>query len=399
MTSLKVLDIISSLEEWAQSVPQELRDDDSLRKRLFDVVQKLVSNVETPAETSQRLLYLPCEIMGAKIGGDLDIFSLLAASNKPLSTEHIAKSCGAEPRLLLRLLKYMSSIAMVNEADTSFWSPSNITRNLASRHSAAGINHVHDSVMPAYHALPSWLKRREYKTPTAKNDTPFAQGHGALPETTFFSWLEQHPYNATEFNIFMGVHRTGVKTWLDHDEICHALHNTHEAEVKENEVAFVDVGGGIGQQCKALRAKYPELKGRVILQDLPQVIHEAEVDGTIEAISIDFLEHQPVHSANVYYLRSVLRDWPDAQCRTILGHIRDAMAAHSLIFIDEIVLPDRGAHKFSTQLDLTMLAMLNGEARTESHWRTLLGSLGFKVQDIIVYQKAGSEAVIIATKK
>ena len=75
------------------------------------------------------------------------------------------------------------------------------------------------------------------------------------------------------------------------------------------------------------------------------------------------------------------------------------MAAHSLIFIDEIVLPDRGAHKVETQLDLTMLSMLNGEARTESHWRRLLYESGLKVQDIVFYQNAGSEGVIIAKKE
>ncbi|KAF2194084.1 S-adenosyl-L-methionine-dependent methyltransferase [Zopfia rhizophila CBS 207.26] len=399
MTSTKLLDTISSLEELARSAPQELHDQDGLRKRLLDAVQKLVPEIETPAEMSQRLLYLPCEIMGAKIGVDLDIFNVLSASDRPLSTEELAQNCGAESALLLRLLKYMSSVRLIKESDTGLWVPSNMTRNLASRHSAAGVNHVHDSVMPAYHALPSWLNRRGYKTPTAKTDTPFAQGHGASPDQSFFSWLQVHPYNATEFNIFMGVHRTGMKTWLDQGKIHGSLCKAHEAGGDENGAMFVDVGGGIGQQCKALRARYPELKGRIILQDLPQVIQKADVGDDIEAMSMDFFEGQPIKSATVYYLRSILRDWPDAQCRTILGHIRDAMAAHSLIFIDELVLPDRGAHKVETQLDMTMLSMLNGEARTESHWRRLLEESGLKVQDIVSYQNAGSEAVIVAKGK
>lgn len=37
-------------------------------------------------------------------------------------------------------------------------------------------------------------------------------------------------------------------------------------------VLMVDVGGAFGQQCIWLRKKYPGLKGRVVLQDLPATV-------------------------------------------------------------------------------------------------------------------------------
>lgn len=60
MASVSVQDAISALERFADEVPQELRDDEQLRKRLFDAVQKLVPEVETPPEMCQRLLYSVC---------------------------------------------------------------------------------------------------------------------------------------------------------------------------------------------------------------------------------------------------------------------------------------------------------------------------------------------------
>lgn len=92
------------------------------------------------------------------------------------------------------------------------------------------------------------------------------------------------------------------------------------------------------------------------------------------------------------------KDWPDEPCEIILGHIRDAMGVHSLILIDELVLPDRGANKVETQLDMTMLSMLNGEARSESHWRNLLKAADLVIEDILLYQETGREAVIVAKK-
>jgi hypothetical protein len=58
MGSANVLDIICGLEELARSPPLELRRDPVLRRRLYDAVQKLVPEVETAVEMSQRLLYM-----------------------------------------------------------------------------------------------------------------------------------------------------------------------------------------------------------------------------------------------------------------------------------------------------------------------------------------------------
>jgi hypothetical protein len=227
-------------------------------------------------------------MMGAKIGVDLNVFEILATSDRPLSTVELAIATCVEPDLLLRLLKFMSSIGLIKEVQSNLWGPSNATRNLASRHIAAGVNHKyvkislsiqtpfdlafhvltrscrHDNVMPAWHALPSWLNRRDYKSPTATTNTPFSQGHGAPPEQSFFSWLKEHPWNANEFNLFMNVHRTGVKTWLDLREVVELFQwdlamlyaNFSPKNDPAKQYVFVDVGGGIGQQCKVWIRSY-----------------------------------------------------------------------------------------------------------------------------------------------
>lgn len=35
--------------------------------------------------------------------------------------------------------------------------------------------------------------------------------------------------------------------------------------ISPDDIVFVDVGGGIGQQCALLKKKYPKLLGRVVL--------------------------------------------------------------------------------------------------------------------------------------
>ncbi|KAH7309201.1 hypothetical protein B0I35DRAFT_482927 [Stachybotrys elegans] len=153
--------------------------------------------------------------------------------------------------------------------------------------------------MPAYLALPQYLRDHNYQLPLDKADTPLALGHGLAPGETFFDFVRSNPKNAAYFNKFMKVHRTGVQTWLDKPEIMNKiLQNSIRGNLASHDVPkfiFVDVGGGMGQQCKALLARYPTLSGRVMLQDLHEVVSKADVGKNVEIMAIDFFKSQPGH--------------------------------------------------------------------------------------------------------
>lgn len=59
-------------------------------------------------------------------------------------------------------------------------------------------------------------------------------------------------------------------------------------------VMFVDVGGGYGQRAVALRKDFPQLPGKIIVQDLPMSIDRApQVEG-VEFQVHDFFTEQPI---------------------------------------------------------------------------------------------------------
>lgn len=83
-----------------------------------------------------------------------------------------------------------------------------------------------------------------------------------------------------------------LPTWLD----AVAFDTEVVQGASPEDVVFVDVGGGNGSQCAALKKAFPELTGRLILQDRPAVLEKAlEVEG-MELMAHDFLTEQPVHS-------------------------------------------------------------------------------------------------------
>lgn len=106
---------------------------------------------------------------------------------------------------------------------------------------------------------------------------------------------------------------------------------------------LVDIGGGTGQVLQDFQKDVPEYTGRLVLQEIPEVVAAATekgvgADGRIELQVHDFFTPQPIRGARAYFMRSVLHDWPDEQCRKILGHLKGAMEpGYSKILISDCV--------------------------------------------------------------
>jgi len=91
----------------------------------------------------------------------------------------------------------------------------------------------------------------------------------------------------------------------------------------ESNVAIVDVGGSKGHVLQDVKTHLPGLRGRLILQDLPGVLADVEIEG-VDAMPYDFLrEQQPVQGAAVYLFRQVFLNWSDENGLRILKNTRE----------------------------------------------------------------------------
>lgn len=68
----------------------------------------------------------------------------------------------------------------------------------------------------------------------------------------------------------------------------------------------------------------------------------ADLQGRIEFMTHDFFHPQPVKGADVYLLRWILHDWPDAYCVKILRALRPALKKNVRVLVAEAVMPPRG---------------------------------------------------------
>lgn len=153
-------------------------------------------------------------------------------------------------------------------------------------------------------------------------------------------------------------------------------------KMETNEVLYVDVGGNVGYDLQAFQKRFPDHRGRFVLQDLPENISKARdiLSGSgIECMEHDFFTPQPIKGAKVYYLGGIIHDWPMGQAKRILSNIAAAMDQESTIIVDEMPLPDEKAPLDLVTYDVLMMLNVSGIERTIGDWRDLLDSCGLEL--------------------
>lgn len=84
----------------------------------------------------------------------------------------------------------------------------------------------------------------------------------------------------------------------------------------------------------------------------------------------------------------------------ILEQVKKAMTpGYSKLLIHDLIVPERGADKFTAVFDLVMMAFNAGMERTETQWRQLLEKAGFEVIKAWPPPEAGADGIIEAVLK
>ena len=105
--------------------------------------------------------------------------------------------------------------------------------------------------------------------------------------------------------------------------------------------------------------------------------------------------------ADVYLMKSILHDWDDDHCSTIMRRVADAMSESggsggngNRLLVIERIRPERFAaterDRSIARSDLNMLVSLGGRERTEHEYRDLLATAGLAVRRIAELSNAFS---------
>ncbi|KAI1179887.1 S-adenosyl-L-methionine-dependent methyltransferase [Nemania sp. FL0916] len=399
MTSLssKASALTESLEAFVAESSGSLDSlDPEIRRKLSEAARKVNRVTEATGDTVHRIIHTPLELSLAAVGVETRLFEILVEhKEEPTTTAELASKTKIDPVLLKRLLRYYQSFGMIDQLTDDQYQANNITSALVSPGGAAGVPFYLATLTPAFIAIPQFLRENNYANIVDGAHSPWYIGQRTDLEP--FKWLYSRPDMLKYFMTWMINQRDGLPTFLD---VVDFKKEFGSQGVDEKTPVFVDIGGNMGHQCVALRQKYPDLVGRVILQDQEQVIQQATTASIpgfkdIETQVYNFFTPQPIKGARAYYLRNILHDWPDHKCVEILKNIKSAMTQDSRILIDEMVLPEKGAPWRATQLDLAMGSTMAAMERSRADWDSLLGQAGLKILDVWKYTEQLDDSIIV----
>ena len=97
-------------------------------------------------------------------------------------------------------------------------------------------------------------------------------------------------------NDVAGPH-TGLSRWIDPSFYPIGTILVNDAIPQDLSIFLVDIGGGQGHDLQQLHRKYPKMPGKLVLQDLKDVIKEAEASGLdkeILTMEYDFFTPQRI---------------------------------------------------------------------------------------------------------
>lgn len=142
--------------------------------------------------------------------------------------------------------------------------------------------------------LPSWLKENNYPDIQDNVKTPFQKALNT--DVPAFIYMQQNPEALGYFVEHMMSNRAGMPTFLDAYPVLEKA-----TGLSPERALFVDIGGGLGHQAIGFRQRYPQLEGRVIVQDLSQTLAHAIDFPGVEKQTYDFFTPQVV-KGTVYSL-------------------------------------------------------------------------------------------------
>ncbi|CAM6053736.1 unnamed protein product [Sphagnum tenellum] len=354
------------------------------------------NDVARHAALDLTLYSVVCGTLKAAI--ELGVFEILAkagasASPKSLTAKEIAEQLvrptangtAVNSGYLQRILRLLASVNIVSEsvAVVAAAEPGNFTSYNTHHQRSYALTPIGKyfvqaedgfSLAPVILMGEDWVFKKAFDHLSAAvlDDSvdPFVRAHGKSQ----FQLNNDDPRVDKLFNAAMSSH---ARIYME--ALLGAYHGFQDVN------CLVDVGGCTGASLALITAKYPHIRG--INFDLPHVVATSPTYPRVEFVGGNMFESIP--SGDAIFIKSVLHNWDDEHCMTILKNCFKALpSSGGKVIVMESVLPDsinlqyeNGGAKsmLGLRLDIAMLAYSSGGAkeRTLHEFQQLANVVGF----------------------
>ncbi|PHH61950.1 hypothetical protein CDD81_7699 [Ophiocordyceps australis] len=360
-----------------------------VRQALHDALMDMVYRTQGPSESIFN--YVHTSMPDVAVLTCLNAFNFWSAVplDSPATYTSISQSTHLPLSIVHRLLDHATTMRLFAPAGPA--SVIHTSRSAAIAKEAglrALISTLLDDASPPMTMLHEALRRYslDKAQPSEKMDeTAFALFHasGAYGRAYATSWDfiendgegERKGWRQRNFTQFMRY----IKDIFDLEKV---MLEAFDWEAAGN-ATVVDVGGSGGHDSIALAHHFPNL--RITVQDLPQAepaFHAnlpPQLSSRLSFHQHSFFQPQPL-AADIYLLKLILHDWPDAESLHILRAFIPAMRPGARILLIDYIgkqaehvdeaLP-RSVQAMGTATDVRMLALFATRERRVEEWKDL----------------------------
>lgn len=268
--------------------------------------------------------------------------------------EGLAAATGSDAGALHSVLGHLVSKGVFEEPAPGRFVANDAARRLSEQSSFLSLDGVGGRFAYAWGTLPTYVR-------TGK------PGYHELFGAPFWDDLAAHPDIAASFDALMGPAGHGVP-----DAGFDITGGWDPVR------SVVDVGGGTGSMLAEILRLRPQVRGTLV--DLPgtvaraaETFRAAGVSDRVTTIGQSFFDPLPP-GADVYLLKSVLNDWPEAQTVQILRRCADAAGETGLVVIIGGVAPDGVPRQMTTET-----VLVGGRTDSLTGFRHIAGRAGLQV--------------------
>jgi 2,7-dihydroxy-5-methyl-1-naphthoate 7-O-methyltransferase len=274
--------------------------------------------------------------------------------------DELAQRAGADADALERVLRYLVGVGIFAEPERGRFALNPAAEKLRDGH-PSGLRFVLDQNGFGGRMDGAWSTLLG----AVKTGRPAYAERFGLP---FWDDLDAHPDIAASFDALMGP----------------AGHATPDPDFPittgwESVRTVVDVGGGTGTLLAEVLRAHPGVRGALV--DLPRTLARSGpilgAAGVAERVTLagqSFFDPLPA-GADLYLLKSVLPDWPDAEAAAILRRCAEAARPNGRVVLLNGVSPDDEG----SAPELLMLVLVGGKDRGLSEFRALALRAGLEV--------------------
>ncbi|MFC6083844.1 methyltransferase [Sphaerisporangium aureirubrum] len=338
----------------------------------------MTTSTDRQSITNQIMQFLTGKEISGAVVAAAELRLADAVGDEPVGIDDLATKVGADPDALFRLMRALTTLGVFRTAgDECTFAHTDLSAGLRS----GAPERLLDMVL-LEGAEWGWKLSSRLAEPVRSGRPLFPQLYG---KDLFSYFMEDEPEAGAVFDRAMtAISEAAVGPIVD------ALDVTGVSKV-------VDVGGGQGSIIRAVLQRNPGLRGAVF--DIEPALYDAhaelreggELADRAELVAGDCRESIPV-AADLYLFKHVLHMWDDVAAAAIL---RNAVAAANpgarVIAIEQLVT-EGPEGQYVALLDLHMLAVGGGKARSAGDFARLFELAGLRFGKVTA--TAGGDSLV-----